>query len=123
MDSLTFVPGRAFLSSDSPTVPWTVVFEDEGAAGHFYACDRSFTTLEQSILDAMLIYHVGTPLAANAEGTLHWVELARLTDVNLWEGDRHFLPLVFNGSDEQFHGVMPYRAGRPVSWQFSLVRT
>jgi len=67
MDSLTFVPGRAFLSSDSPTVPWTVVFEDEGAAGHFYACDRSFTTLEQSILDAMLIYHVGTPLAANAE--------------------------------------------------------
>ena len=67
MDSLTFVPGRAFLSSDSPTVPWTVVFEDEGAADYFYACDRSFTTLEESILDAMLIYHVGTPLTSSGE--------------------------------------------------------
>jgi len=65
MDSLTFVPGRAFLSSDSPVVPWTVVFEDEGAAGYFYACDRSFTTLEESILDATLIYHV--PPGSNAE--------------------------------------------------------
>jgi hypothetical protein len=42
------------------------VFEDEGAAGYFYACDRSFTTLEESILDAMLIYHVGTALASGA---------------------------------------------------------
>jgi hypothetical protein len=66
MDSLTFVPGRAFLSSDSPAVPWTVVFEDEGAAGYFYACDRSHTTLEDSILDAMLIYHVGTPLTSTS---------------------------------------------------------
>lgn len=68
MDSLTFVPGRAFLSSNSPAVPWTVVFEDEGAAGYFYACDRSHTKLEDSILDAMLIYHVGTPLAPDASG-------------------------------------------------------
>jgi hypothetical protein len=68
MDSLTFVPGRAFLSSDSPSVPWTVVFEDEGAAGYFYACDRSHTTLDDSILDAMLIYHVAPPLAPGASG-------------------------------------------------------
>ena len=65
MDSLTFSPGRAFLSSDSPTVPWTVVFEDEGAAGYFYACDRSHTSLEDSILDAMLIYNTGTTSAAD----------------------------------------------------------
>ena len=56
MDSLTFRPGRAFLSSNSPAVPWTVVFEDEGPAGYFYACDRSRETQEESILDAMLIY-------------------------------------------------------------------
>ena len=30
MQSLSFTPGRAFLSVDSPIVPWTVVFEDEG---------------------------------------------------------------------------------------------
>ena len=59
MQSLSFTPGRAFLSSNSPAVPWTVVFEDEGIAGYFYACDRSQQTQEESILDAMLIYNVG----------------------------------------------------------------
>lgn len=58
MQSLTFTPGRAFLSSDSHTVPWTAVFEDEGAAGYFYACDRSREKHDESILDAMLIYNV-----------------------------------------------------------------
>ena len=58
MESLSFVPGRAFLASESPSVPWTVVFEDEGVAGYFYACDRSRETQEQSILDAVLIYNV-----------------------------------------------------------------
>ena len=58
MESLSFRPGRAFLSSNSPAVPWTVVFEDEGPAGYLYACDRSQTTQEASILDAMLIYNV-----------------------------------------------------------------
>jgi hypothetical protein len=57
MDSLTFTPGRAFLSSNSPAVPWTAVFEDEGESGYLYACDRSFESLEDSILDAMLIYN------------------------------------------------------------------
>jgi hypothetical protein len=60
MESLSFRPGRAFLSSNSPIVPWTVVFEDEGIAGYFYACDRSQETQEHAIMDAMLIYNVGT---------------------------------------------------------------
>ncbi len=58
MDSLTFTPGRALLKSDSAVAPWSVVFEDEGAAGYLYAFDRSFPTEEQSILDAMLLYNV-----------------------------------------------------------------
>ena len=58
MQSLSFRPGQAFLSVNSPAVPWTVVFEDEGVAGYFYACDRSQQTQEESILDAMLIYNV-----------------------------------------------------------------
>ena len=62
MDSLTFKPGNAFLSSNSPAVPWTAVFEDEGPAGYFYACDRSQETQEHSIMDAMLIYN-GAALA------------------------------------------------------------
>lgn len=58
MESLSFRPGRAFLSSNSPQVPWTAVFEDEGIAGYFYACDRSQQTQEHSIMDGMLIYNV-----------------------------------------------------------------
>ena len=67
MESLSFRPGRAFLSSNSTAVPWTVVFEDEGVAGYFYACDRSQQTQEESILDAMLIYNVGTMQTPEAE--------------------------------------------------------
>jgi 8-oxo-dGTP diphosphatase len=63
----------------------------------------------------------GTPLTANAEGTLIWstVEDLLAGKLPLWEGDRHFLPLVFAG--KQFHGVMPYRDGKPVSWSFTEV--
>ena len=67
MQTLSFTPGRAFLSSDSPTVPWTVVFEDEGIAAYFYACDRSQQTHDESILDAMLIYNVGALAASDEE--------------------------------------------------------
>jgi 8-oxo-dGTP diphosphatase len=63
----------------------------------------------------------GQPWAENPEGTLVWVDLERLLDLPLWEGDRHFLPLVFQQTARQFHGVMPYRDGRPVSWTYSLL--
>ncbi len=63
----------------------------------------------------------GTPLTENAEGSLEWVEVGRLLELPLWEGDRHFLPLVFEKNRQQFHGVMPYRDGRPISWNYTLV--
>jgi 8-oxo-dGTP diphosphatase len=63
----------------------------------------------------------GEPLRENAEGTLEWVELKRLSALPLWEGDQHFLPLVFATSQPQFHGIMPYHQGRPVRWHYSWV--
>jgi 8-oxo-dGTP diphosphatase len=63
----------------------------------------------------------GTPLEQNGEGSLIWVELGRMGELNLWEGDRHFLPLVFDPEIRQFHGVMPYRDGRPLRWNVSLI--
>ena len=63
----------------------------------------------------------GTPLSENAEGSLHWVEVARVMELPQWEGDRHFLPLVLATDGRQFHGVMPYRDGRPVSWTCSFL--
>lgn len=61
----------------------------------------------------------GTPLTHNPEGALEWVELQRLMELPMWEGDRHFLPLVFDADPRPFHGVMPYRDGRMQSWRYS----
>jgi 8-oxo-dGTP diphosphatase len=63
----------------------------------------------------------GTPRAANPEGTLGWVPVTQVLALPLWEGDRHFLPLVFDPAFPRFHGVMPYRDGRPTGWSYSLL--
>jgi 8-oxo-dGTP diphosphatase len=57
----------------------------------------------------------------NPEGTLEWVDIANVQRLPLWEGDRHFLPLVFGERGKQFHGVMPYRDGKPLGWQCSML--
>jgi 8-oxo-dGTP diphosphatase len=62
---------------------------------------------------------LGTPWPENVDGVLEWVEIERILELPLWEGDRYFLPLVFDRHAPPFHGVMPYRDGRPVSWSFS----
>jgi 8-oxo-dGTP diphosphatase len=61
----------------------------------------------------------GTPLTQNPEGTLSWVPVDQILTLPLWEGDRFFLPLVFDKTAPQFHGVMPYDGGTPVSWHYS----
>lgn len=63
----------------------------------------------------------GAPHASNSEGQLEWIEVDRVLSLPLWEGDRFFLPLIFEAASQQFHGVMPYRDGRPVSWNYSTM--
>ena len=73
----------------------------------------------------------GTPPLSNEEGPLHWVSRQRVmqacsedpevrsqSGLTFWDGDRHFLPLLFDQVSRQFHGVMPYVDGQPVSWNF-----
>jgi len=91
MDSLTFKLGRAFLASDSTQVPWTVVFEDEGVAAYFYACD-SRETQEQSIMDAMLIYNVSAARVAAGDA-----DRERLASVQ-WSKDGLRAALYIDGS-------------------------
>ena len=67
----------------------------------------------------LVTHFEGTPLESNPEGALEWVELARLHELPMWEGDRHFLPLVFDDDPRPFHGVMPYKDGRMQSWSYS----
>jgi 8-oxo-dGTP diphosphatase len=63
----------------------------------------------------------GTPLTANPEGTLEWVEVERVRTLPLWDGDQFFLPLVLERESAQFHGVMPYCHGKPVSWSYTAI--
>ena len=63
----------------------------------------------------------GTPHAHNPEGVLEWVKVERILELPLWEGDRYFLPLVFEKNQRQFHGVMPYQDGKPVGWRYSVM--
>jgi len=62
----------------------------------------------------------GTPLSANAEGRLEWIDVDRVPGLPLWEGDRHFLPLIF-ANGPTFHGVMPYLNGRALQWSYQIV--
>ncbi len=50
--------------------------------------------------------------ASGPEGKLHFVPGDALAALNLWEGDRHFLPLVLQG--KPFAGTFWYQDGRLV---------
>jgi 8-oxo-dGTP diphosphatase len=63
----------------------------------------------------------GTPFERNPEGTLSWVPVGEVMSLPLWDGDRHFLPLVFDNDPRAFHGVMPYANGRAVSWSYARI--
>ena len=61
----------------------------------------------------------GEPRITNEEGDLHWKLIADLGILPMWEGDKYFLPMVFDDNPIPFHGHMPYADGHPVSWKYS----
>ena len=61
----------------------------------------------------------GIPWKSNEEGELDWYPLTEMKKLPMWEGDRFFLPLVFDDDSRPFHGHMPYHNGRPLSWHCS----
>lgn len=63
----------------------------------------------------------GEVKASNEEGPLSWHRIDQLADLPMWDGDRHFLPLVFDEAVGQFHGVLPYEDGRSVSWSVTTL--
>lgn len=60
----------------------------------------------------------GEPHVKNVEGTLEWVDIEQIENLPIWEGDRHFLPLVFDKDPRSFHGYMPYQNNRPQGWNY-----
>ncbi len=69
----------------------------------------------------LITRYQGSPLNENPEGTLAWVDIDSILNLPLWEGDRYFLPLVFDDDPRSFHGVMPYDGGQPMSWQYHRI--
>lgn len=63
----------------------------------------------------------GNPHRGNHEGELEWVARDRLLDLPMWEGDRQFLPLIFDDDPRAFHGIMPYAKGKMQSWRYSRI--
>lgn len=63
----------------------------------------------------------GEPKTSNEEGDLEWHSIEELPSLNMWDGDRYFLPLVFDSDPRAFHGYMPYKNGKPDSWTFSRI--
>lgn len=61
----------------------------------------------------------GTPFAQNEEGTLTWHRIDELGTLPMWDGDRHFLPLVFDDDPRPFHGYMKYDGEPAVEWKFT----
>lgn len=61
----------------------------------------------------------GTPKMENEEGTLGWHSIGSLDSLPMWEGDRFFLPLVFDDDPRIFHGCIPYDEGAPLGWSCS----
>ena len=71
---------------------------------------------------------------ANHEGSLEWIERTRLlhacaedpdvraqADLPMWEGDRFFVPLVFDDDPRVFHGTMPYDGEHPKDWTYERI--
>ena len=60
----------------------------------------------------MLAAEAGDDAAARVsersdEGSLHWIPAEELLGLNLWPGDRHFIPLV--SARQAFMGTIWYR--------------
>jgi len=66
----------------------------------------------------------GVPFESNPEGTLHWVTIKTLLSGQLpmWEGDRLWLPMVFDDDPRPFHGIEPYEGLNVVHGGWSFTR-
>ncbi len=63
----------------------------------------------------------GIPAKSCPEGDLEWVDINKLDKLPMWEGDKHFLPLLFDQDQRPFHGYMPYQGDTMLSWTYTRV--
>ena len=67
----------------------------------------------------LITRYSGSPYDANEEGELGWYSISSFHTLPMWEGDRYFLPLVFDEDPRVFHGHMPYKNNKPIDWHYT----
>ncbi len=58
---------------------------------------------------------------SNSEGTLHWIPVDQILSLNLWDGDRYFLPYVLER--KPFQGTFIYENGSCVRHEITAIQT
>ena len=98
--------------------PWLYLFLVPAVGMRLWAEERKAGTIE-----FLMTQPISTVQAVLGKFLAAWlfVGIALVLTFPLWEGDRFFLPLVFDPTFPKFYGVLPYRDGRPVGWSFSLL--
>ncbi|EPD32197.1 8-oxo-dGTP diphosphatase [Propionimicrobium lymphophilum] len=64
----------------------------------------------------------GQPDAASEEGPLEWKKISEIPNLPMFEGDKYFVPLVFDPEVSSFHLVIPYEFGEPTGWSGHIER-
>lgn len=75
----------------------------------------NFAQEEDWYVFVFVVRNFSGEIIESAEGHLEWVEDAKLLDLNLWEGDRYFLPWL--EQDQFFSAKFLYNAGTLVEHQ------
>lgn len=60
----------------------------------------------------------GELIKLNHEGELKWISQEKILELNLWDGDKLFIPLVFSNST--FEGAITYQNGKVTDHQIFL---
>lgn len=60
----------------------------------------------------------GDPFKSNDDGNLEWIPIEKIYEMPMWEGDKYFLPMVFDENPSIFHGYMPYNGNQYLSWSY-----
>ncbi|MCX7905670.1 MAG: 8-oxo-dGTP diphosphatase [Elusimicrobiales bacterium] len=56
------------------------------------------------------------------EGELLWINLEKLSKINIWEGDKYFIKYVFK-ENIFFYGVFYYKKGKLVDFKLKLLKS
>ncbi|MDN3504942.1 MAG: 8-oxo-dGTP diphosphatase [Rhabdochlamydiaceae bacterium] len=60
----------------------------------------------------------GEPNDHSPEGPLKWIKIKDIFTLPMWEGDRYFIPLVFDDNKRPFHAFMPYENDKPLDFNY-----